>query len=119
MLDWELCTVGDPLADVGGMIAYWNELAAPDGVFRDPVASLPGFPAASDLASAYAAASGRDLAELEYWVAFAYWKIAIIIEGVYRRWLNDPTNGTDAGSLAPTVARLATLAQRAVDRGRP
>ena len=48
---------------------------------------------------------------LGYWVAFAYWKIAIIIEGVYRRWLNDPQNGIDAGSLAPAVVRLAGLAR--------
>jgi len=117
LLDWELSTAGDPLADVGQMVAYWNELRDADGLFREPVAALEGFPPASELADAYARASGRDLAGLEYWVAFAYWKIAIIIEGVYRRWLNDPTNGTDAGSLHPAVARLAGLARHAVESG--
>jgi aminoglycoside phosphotransferase (APT) family kinase protein len=118
MLDWELCTVGDPLADVGLMIVYWNELGAaarrPHALFREPVTELPGFPAATALADAYAAASGRDLTELGFWVAFAYWKIAVIVEGVYRRWLNDPANGSDAGSLQPAVARLAGLAQTAL-----
>jgi aminoglycoside phosphotransferase (APT) family kinase protein len=114
VLDWELCTAGDPLADVGQMVAYWNELRSPDGFFRDPVAALDGFPGAAELAADYARASGRDLAELGYWVAFAYWKIAIIIEGVYRRWLNDPENGSDAGTLAPAVARLARLARDAI-----
>ena len=52
-------------------------------------------------------ASGRDLADLGFWVAFAYWKVAIIVEGVYRRWLNDPANGSAAGRLQPAVARLA------------
>jgi aminoglycoside phosphotransferase (APT) family kinase protein len=113
VLDWELCAAGDPLADVGQMVAYWNELRSSDGLFRDPVAALAGFPDASRLAASYAEASGRDLAELGYWVAFAYWKIAIIIEGVYRRWLNNPENGTDAGTLAPSVARLAALAREA------
>ena len=118
VLDWELCTVGDPLADVGQMVVYWSELGAParqpEGLFREPVAELPGFPSADELASRYAAAAGRDLGELGYWVAFSYWKIAIIVEGVYRRWLNDPGNGTDAGTLEPAVARLATLAREAV-----
>jgi aminoglycoside phosphotransferase (APT) family kinase protein len=110
VLDWELCTAGDPLADVGQMVAYWNELRSTEGFFREPVAAGEGFPDAAELAGLYAAAAGRDLDELAYWIAFAYWKIAIIVEGVYRRWLNDSANGSDAGSLAPAVVRLAALA---------
>jgi len=113
VLDWELCTAGDPLADVGQMVAYWNELRSSEGFFREPVAAAEGFPDAAELARLYAEATGRDPAALEYWVAFAYWKIAIIVEGVYRRWLNDPQNGSDAGSLAPAVVRLAALARDA------
>jgi aminoglycoside phosphotransferase (APT) family kinase protein len=113
VLDWELCTAGDPLADVGQMVAYWNELRSSDGFFREPVAAAGGFPDAVELADLYAEAAGRDLTTLAYWVAFAYWKIAIIVEGVYRRWLNDPQNGSDAGSLAPAVVRLAALAREA------
>lgn len=117
VLDWELCTAGDPLADVGQMVAYWNELRSPDGFFREPVAAAEGFPDAHTLAELYASAAGRNVEALGYWVAFAYWKIAIIIEGVYRRWLNDPENGSDAGSLAPAVARLAALAREATAAG--
>jgi len=113
IVDWELCTTGDPLADVGQMVAYWTELRSTDGFFREPVAALDGFPDATALAEAYARAAGRSLDDLGYWVAFAYWKIAIIVEGVYRRWLNDPQNGSDAGTLAPAVVRLATLAREA------
>lgn len=115
VLDWELCTAGDPLADVGQMVAYWNEMRGADGFFGQPVAALDGFPDAAALADAYADAAGRDVDGLGYWVAFAYWKIAIIIEGVYRRWLNDPQNGSDAGTLAPAVVRLAGLAREAAD----
>jgi aminoglycoside phosphotransferase (APT) family kinase protein len=117
LLDWELCTAGDPLADVGQMVAYWYELRAPDGLFREPVAALAGFPDPAGLATEYTRASGRDLAGLGYWVAFAYWKTAIIIEGVYRRWLNDPANGSDAGGMSPVVGRLADLAREAVGNG--
>jgi aminoglycoside phosphotransferase (APT) family kinase protein len=121
VLDWELCSVGDPLADVGLMVAYWNELGAVAGkegaLFREPVTAVVGFPSGDVLAAEYARASGRDLAELDYWVAFAYWKIAIIVEGVYRRWLNDPGNGSGAGALQPAVARLAQLAWTSLDSG--
>jgi len=114
VLDWELCTMGDPLADVGLMIAYWGELGAAarlrDALFREPVTELPGFPAASALGDAYADTSRRDVSDLGFWIAFAYWRIAIIVEGVYRRWLNDPANGSNAGTLQPAVARLAGLA---------
>lgn len=119
ILDWELCSTGDPLADVGLMVAYWGEFGTvagrEDGLFREPIAALPGFPSATDLAREYADASGRPLDDLGYWVAFAYWKVAIIVEGVYRRWLNDPTNGSDAGTLQPAVARLAGLAEAAFE----
>jgi aminoglycoside phosphotransferase (APT) family kinase protein len=95
------------------MVAYWRELGDPDGLFREPVAALDGFPDASRLAETYASASGRDLADVDYWVAFAYWKIAIIVEGVYRRWLNNPANGAQAETLGSAVARLANLARHA------
>jgi aminoglycoside phosphotransferase (APT) family kinase protein len=121
VLDWELCTVGDPMADVGLMVAYWGEFGSPagtdEGLFREPVTVLPGFPAATELARVYALASGRELADLGFWVGFAYWKIAIIVEGVYRRWLNDPANGSGAGSLQPAVTRLVGLARNALDGG--
>jgi aminoglycoside phosphotransferase (APT) family kinase protein len=119
VLDWELCTVGDPLADVGLMIAYWNELGAaaarPAALFREPVTAVPGFPSAQEVGRLYGELSGRALDELGFWVAFAYWKIAVIVEGVYRRWLNDPTNGSDAGTLQPAVPRLGALARDALD----
>jgi len=119
VLDWELCSTGDPLADVGMMVAYWGEFGAgaagDDGLFREPVTTLPGFPDAGELAHAYAQASQRPIGDLGFWVAFAYWKVAIIVEGVYRRWLNDPANGDGAGSLKPAVARLAGLAETALE----
>jgi len=121
VLDWELCSVGDPLADVGLMVAYWGELGAAarahGGLFREPVTEAAGFPDAIALAGEYSRAAGRSLETLPYWVAFAYWKLAIIVEGIYRRWLDDPANGSDAGRLAPAVPRLAATAQRVLDSG--
>ena len=118
MLDWELCTVGDPLADVGLMIAYWNELGragVADAFSASRSPPLPGFPAAPELAAVRASVRPRPR-DLGFWVALAYWKVAIIVEGVYRRWLNDPANGSGAGTLEPAVDRLGALARDALER---
>lgn len=118
VLDWELCSVGDPNADVGLFVAYWNEFGAGGsgrgGLFPEAVTALSGFPTASELLAEYARVSRRELDNLDFWIAFAYWKIAIIVEGVYRRWLIDPLNGSDAGTLQPAVARLVDLAADAL-----
>jgi aminoglycoside phosphotransferase (APT) family kinase protein len=121
ILDWELCSVGDPMADVGLFVAYWNEFGAAGsdrgGLFREAVTALSGFPTAAELVDEYARSSQRQLDNLGFWVAFAYWKIAVIVEGVYRRWLIDPQNGSEAGTLQPAVARLAALAEQAFGAG--
>ena len=117
IVDWELCTVGDPLADLGLTVVYWNELGKPAGeerrLFREPITQLPGFPTAEELAPEYERVSGRNLNALGFWTAFAYWKIAIITEGVFRRWLDNAASGTDPAHVAAAVERLAGLADRA------
>ena len=122
VLDWELCTVGDPLADVGLMVAYWSGDGRGRARERTPCSPSPSprCPASRGAAGArgaYVRASGRDPAALGFWVAFAYWKVAIIVEGVYRRWLNDPANGSDAGRLQPAglASRHASRLEAAAD----
>jgi aminoglycoside phosphotransferase (APT) family kinase protein len=86
VLDWEICTLGDPLADVGLLCVYWTD---PDTDAVLPQASptaLEGFPTKAELMDRYAEASGRDLSDLAYFVAFGYWKLACIIAGVYARY---------------------------------
>jgi aminoglycoside phosphotransferase (APT) family kinase protein len=92
ILDWELCTLGDPLADLGGLLAYWPEPGEHLGVGPVAVSVLPGFPSRRELALSYGRRSGRDLAALPFWEALACWKIAIIAEGVLRRRLDEPAN---------------------------
>ncbi len=86
VLDWEICTLGDPMADVGLLWVYWSD---PDEDAVMPQASptaLDGFPRKRDLVERYAAASGRDLTDLPFFVAFGYWKLTCIIAGVYARY---------------------------------
>jgi aminoglycoside phosphotransferase (APT) family kinase protein len=86
ILDWELCTLGDPLADVGQLLVYWAEPS--DEVVpltRSPTLA-PGFPRRRELAERYAQRSGRDVSDLDFFVALAYWKLAAILEGVLARY---------------------------------
>jgi aminoglycoside phosphotransferase (APT) family kinase protein len=86
VLDWELCTLGDPLADLGYLGVYW---AGSDGESRhnDPT-SAPGFPTYAEMVERYAVRTGRDVSEIDYYVAFSSFRLAVISEGVYARYLH-------------------------------
>jgi aminoglycoside phosphotransferase (APT) family kinase protein len=111
-LDWELATLGDPIADLGTTLAYWpeqDETALPE--FRALL--LPGYPRGADLVERYCIISGRDVtdAELGFWHALALWKIAIIAEGILRRAQQDPRNRATSGiPVHQTVNDLVSLA---------
>lgn len=94
VLDWELATLGDPLADLGMTVAYWTE--PDDGLGLPPAGTdAPGFPSRSDFSKRYAENTGFDVSDLPYFVALAHWKIACISEGVYARY--------DAGAMGETT----------------
>jgi aminoglycoside phosphotransferase (APT) family kinase protein len=86
VLDWELCTLGDPLADVGYLRVYWADPDKP-GRNNDPT-TAGGFPSYADLLERYATRTGRDVSGIDYYVAFASWRLAVISEGVYARYLH-------------------------------
>jgi aminoglycoside phosphotransferase (APT) family kinase protein len=117
VLDWELCTLGDALADVGTLLAYWAEGTAGLPGMARPSTSLPGFPTRSELAERYAARSGRDLSNVSYYVAFAYWRLACILEGVFVRYAAGAM-GTDrsfATAIGDQVGRRAEAALAALE----
>ncbi|HET8951393.1 MAG TPA: phosphotransferase family protein [Solirubrobacteraceae bacterium] len=86
VLDWELCTLGDPLADVGQLLVYWAEDTDKVVPLTRAPTLAPGFPRRVELVERYAARSGRDVSALDFFVALAYWKLAAILEGVYARF---------------------------------
>jgi aminoglycoside phosphotransferase (APT) family kinase protein len=111
VLDWELSTLGDPLADVSYLLRSWatpDEAAGGEG----PPAAAAGFPRRDELAERYAVASGRALDELAYWMALNAWRSAAIAEGVYRRYID----GT-MGDAPPDVERYARSVEIGVDQG--
>jgi aminoglycoside phosphotransferase (APT) family kinase protein len=121
VVDWELCTLGDPLADVGLLMAYWPERGAGDDVVAlgMPANLAPGFPTQAEIAARYAEGSGRDLSDLNFYVALGYWKLAIILEGVYARYVAGGYGKVDEGihAFARLVERLAEEAERVEQAG--
>ncbi|MER7687230.1 phosphotransferase family protein [Streptomyces sp. NPDC097610] len=87
VLDWELCTLGEPLLDLAYFLRSWT---APDlrPGFARPIVTLPGFASGEELAAHYVQRSGRSIEELDYWRAFTAWRSAAILAGVYRRYLD-------------------------------
>jgi aminoglycoside phosphotransferase (APT) family kinase protein len=118
VVDWELCTLGDPLADVGMLMVYWAEPQDEFTSLLDAATTAPGFPGRLDLMARYAERSGRDLSELDFYVALGYWKLAIILEGVYARYVAGQYGATDEGfeEFARVVERLAESADEAERR---
>lgn len=113
ILDWELCTLGDPMADLGTFLDYWS--LPTDGapiLGRTPASALDGFPRADELVDRYAAASGRDVSDVPFFMAFGYWRLACILQGVYARYRGGAAAGDPDGveHFPATVARLAHLA---------
>jgi aminoglycoside phosphotransferase (APT) family kinase protein len=119
ILDWEMSTLGDPLADLGWMVAFWPEPGEPgDGVVDDgSVTSLPGFRTRRELVDRYERTSGRDVSALTFYVSLATWKCAILLEGSYARHLSGVTDDPVFERLATAVPALARRALRVARDG--
>jgi aminoglycoside phosphotransferase (APT) family kinase protein len=87
VLDWEICTLGDPLADVGLLLVYWTGPDDEPSAWTGSATTAPGFANRADVLERYARVSGRDVRFIDFYVAFAFWKLACILEGVYARYL--------------------------------
>jgi aminoglycoside phosphotransferase (APT) family kinase protein len=85
LLDWELCTLGDPLADVGYLLNSWIEPG--EGAAVIAPTAVGGFPSRDELCERYEAATGRELGGINYYRAFSHWRLAAIGQGVYKRYL--------------------------------
>lgn len=110
VVDWELTTLGDPMADIGSLLAYWPSADGPNLPGFD-AALAEGFPTADELADRYLEKTGRSRDALNYWHVLGLWKVAIIIEGVLRRVRDTPENEATSG--APTAAVADDLIERA------
>ena len=113
ILDWEMSTLGDPLADLGWMISFWRE--AEDGtgdLFEEATrgTEAPGMRTRAELVERYADATGRNVDALEWYVVLAIWKLAILLEGSYARHLAGMTDDPFFAQLEHGVPALAAKA---------
>jgi aminoglycoside phosphotransferase (APT) family kinase protein len=121
VLDWELCTLGDPLADVGYLGVYWTDPGSGGGRANDPSGG-EGFPSYADLLERYARRTGRDLSGIDFYVAFQSWRLAVIGEGVYARFLHgamataDEVDAEELARMRAGTEQLAATALEAVSR---
>ncbi len=93
VLDWEMTTIGDPLLDLGVSLSYWIEQDDPPALqaVLPTVTREPGFGSRRAFAERYAALSGRDLGAIDYYLTFAYFKLAVILQQIYARWRQGQT----------------------------
>jgi aminoglycoside phosphotransferase (APT) family kinase protein len=115
VLDWELCTIGDPVADACWSLLYWSDPGDPSPFLPDAPTLADAFPRRDDVAQRYATRSGHDLEALPWFTVFGYWKMACIVEGVYTRRLRGSQSGTGTQDLTSIARRVETLLDHAAD----
>jgi len=118
VVDWEMSTLGDPLADLGLTLMYWTEAGEEDWLglgVSAAVTSLPGFLSRSALAARYAGLTGRDISGIGYYMAFGCFKLAVVLEGIHARFLQHQTVGEGFEREGPAVPLLIARAHRLLD----
>lgn len=113
VLDWELCTLGDPLADLGYLLNTWVEPGEPGSEIH--IIGIGGFWSRNELCDAYAQASGKDLSQINYYRGFSSWRMAAIDQGVYKRYFDDTTGKTVGIDLEEKKANVLRRARTALD----
>jgi aminoglycoside phosphotransferase (APT) family kinase protein len=119
VLDWEMATLGDPLADLGLLLVYWDGVGAmPRGTLNQAVTPNSGFPTGSELIARYAARRDVDLGRLPWYHALGFFKLAVISEGIHYRYSQGQTVGGGFAHIGDVVVPLAEKGL-AVLRGDP
>lgn len=113
VLDWEICTLGDPLADIAMLAVYWTGPTDEQSAWESGATTAPGFWNRNQLIERYASTSGRDLSDFDLYLAFANWKLACILEGVYARYLGGALGQRDAAELEPFKRQVDSAAHAA------
>ena len=113
VLDWELGTLGDPLADLGYLGVYWSDADAPSMRLGDATVA-GGFPSFDEMVHRYALRTGLDCSNINYYKAFGAWRLAIISEGVLARYIHGQMANEDPDVIASFRAGAEQLAESAL-----
>ncbi|MDA1073569.1 MAG: phosphotransferase family protein, partial [Proteobacteria bacterium] len=118
VVDWEISTLGDPLADLAYALNIWPQPDDLIPIVPEAATAPPGFPPRYALAERYGQKTGRDLSKLDYYVGFNRWKSAAIVHGVYARYMagNKSSEGIDLDEMRERIGRTLTLSEQAVNR---
>ena len=119
IIDWEQSTIGDPLVDLGWLLALWDEPGDEPirGVGEERVSALPGFPTRAELAERYASSTGLDLVDLGWYEVFALFKLALVLEAAYTRYATGRSDNPAHARLERMVPALMASAARLVASG--
>lgn len=121
VLDWEMSTLGDPLADLGLTLVYWPDRGDVDefkkGFGSITLTSADGFLSRRDVVERYASVTGRDVSEVAYYWAFGFFKLAVILEGIHARFLQGKTVGEGFETIGERVPPLVMVGTYVLDRG--
>jgi len=128
VVDWEMATLGDPLADLGLTLVYWTDPPGGTGGGEPPViggsggsspgqqgTTSPGFLTRAEFAAGYARRTGRDISRIGYYMAFGYFKLAVVLEGIYARYLQHQTVGEGFEHEGLAVPTLVARAHQVLD----
>ena len=112
IFDWEMATIGDPLADVGYLCMMWREAGDPAGMFDlGAVTRAEGFPTRAELVARYEAGSGRSVTDIRWYTTLALWKAAVFMEGNYKRAISGTTDDPYLKTFGDGVLELARSAE--------
>ena len=118
VVDWEMSTLGDPLADLGLTLMYWADPGEEDWLQINVGASVtsgPGFLRRAEVAARYAELTGRDISGIGYYLAFGCFKLAVVLEGIHARFLQNQTVGEGFEREGPAVPKLIARAHQMLD----
>lgn len=121
LFDWEMTTVGDPLADLAVTLSYWTEQndspLLKRGMDDTPVTTIPGFMTRNDFLEAHSKKSGRDVSNMNFYLTFAYFKLAVICQQIYFRWKKGQTQDERFKKLNLYVKNLMRYALETATKG--
>jgi len=120
VLDWEMATLGDPLMDLGSSLGYWVEAGDPAEIraLRLSPTDLPGNPSRSELVERYVRASGRDVGDIVFYYVYGLFKLAVIVQQIYSRYLLGHSQDPRFAGLIQAVRACGRMAVAAMEKGR-
>ncbi|OIQ76319.1 homoserine kinase [mine drainage metagenome] len=118
VVDWEMSTLGDCLSDVGLFVVYWDGIPGhPESPISGGISAERGFPSSVELLERYAAITGFNLDRINWYVAFGFFKLAVILEGIHFRYNKGQTVGTGFEEIGNWVDPLVAAGVDALNRG--